>query len=110
MMFELSKLVIENLNNKEILISRSDIPLLQQIFEAGQDWMSACGGKGRCVTCRVKVLEGMENLSPITECELKFREDNRLKINERLTCQIHLKGILRVKVPSTCQLPHIAYT
>jgi len=109
-MCELSKLVIENLNNKEILITRSDISLLQQIFESGQDWMSACGGKGRCVTCRVKVLEGMQNLSPLTERELKFREDNRLKINERLTCQIQLNGLLRVKVPRSCQLPHIAYT
>lgn len=109
-MCELSKLVIENLNNKEILITRSDISLLQQIFESGQDWMSACGGKGRCVTCRVKVLEGMQNLSPLTERELKFRVDNRLKINERLTCQIQLNGLLRVKVPYSCQLPHIAYT
>ncbi len=109
-MCELSKLVIENLNNKEILITRSDISLLQQIFESGQDWMSACGGKGRCVTCRVKVLEGMQNLSPLTERELKFRVDNRLKINERLTCQIQLNGLLRVKVPHSCQLPHIAYT
>jgi 2Fe-2S ferredoxin len=109
-MLELSKLVIENLNRKEILISRSDIPLLPQIFASGQDWMSACGGKGRCVSCRMKVVDGMQHLSVETEREMKFRNDNRLQADERLACQVCLKGEVLVRIPKSCQLPHLQYS
>lgn len=108
-MLELSKLVIENLNRKEILITRSDIPLLPQIFESGQDWMSACGGKGRCVTCRMKVKEGMQNFSELTESEMKFRSQKRLQSDERLACQVCLYGNVLVRIPKSCQLPHLQY-
>ena len=40
--------------------------------------MHACGAKGRCTTCRLQVLAGQENLSPLTAAELRYRAAGRL--------------------------------
>ncbi len=31
--------------------------------------MQECGGNGRCTTCRVRILEGMNNVTPRTAAE-----------------------------------------
>jgi ferredoxin len=53
-----------------------------------------CGGRGRCGTCLVRVLEGAEPLSPRTPHELA-----RLKAMDptlRLACQAQVRGPVRV--------------
>ena len=42
---------------------------------------------GRCGTCLVEVIEGMKNLSPLTEKEKLFGLDSK----ERLMCQARLE-------------------
>jgi ferredoxin len=54
-----------------------------------------CGGYGQCGTCIVEIVEGMENLSPLTEAEkrkLKNKPDNY-----RLACQTLVHGPVTVK-------------
>jgi len=84
--------------------------VLAALQAAGQDWMHACGAKGRCTTCRMVVLEGAENLAPDTPAELRFRNNGRLKPNERLTCQTQLTGSVTCRVPEQTKLPHLRYT
>jgi adenylate cyclase len=48
---------------------------------------SICGGRGRCTTCRVKILDGMENLSPVGEREHKALLRIRAGADVRLACQ-----------------------
>ena len=75
------------------------------------DWMHACGGKGRCTSCRATVLEGHDVLSGLTGAEKRFADAGRLSENERLTCQAVLEaGDVVISVPAACQLPHINYT
>ena len=68
-----------------------DVPagrtVLAAIHAAGHDWWHACGGKGRCTSCRVRVLVGAEALAPPTEPELRYRAAGRLGPDERLACQ-----------------------
>ena len=56
---------------------------------------SICGGRGRCTTCRVKILDGMENLSPIGERERRALSRIRAGSDVRLACQAQCrqKGI-----------------
>jgi ferredoxin len=57
--------------------------------------MTNCGGYGQCGTCIVEIVEGMENLSPLTETEkkkLKKKPDTY-----RLACQTLIQGPVTVK-------------
>ncbi len=105
------KIVIENLFNHTIDLAPSASKVIEIIHESGIDWMHACGKKGRCTTCKLIVKEGMDNLSELTDRELVYRNQGRLKANERLACQAVLKsGDLRVRVAEQNKFPHIIYS
>jgi 2Fe-2S ferredoxin len=103
------KIVIENLEQKEIIVNDPNKPVLRIIQEAGIDWMTDCGGKGRCTTCRAIVIAGDENLTPNSPAELKYRSQGLLYPNERLMCQVRAKGDLVLRVPEETKLPHMRY-
>jgi ferredoxin len=58
---------------------------------------SACGGNGVCTTCLVKVVEGAENLGPVTEKEeiMGMDADNP---EYRLGCQCCVSGDCEVEL------------
>jgi ferredoxin len=47
--------------------------------------MSECGGRARCTTCRVRVLDGLANLSARTEAELVIAEARGIRALFRTT-------------------------
>ncbi len=105
------KIIIENLQHKEIIAHESNCKVIELIHENYIDWMQACGKKGRCTSCKMIVTEGIENLSPLTDREEFFREKDRLKLNERLTCQAELKsGLLKIRVADINKFPHMDYS
>lgn len=115
------KIVIENLGQKEITSNDLARPLLRLIQEAGIDWMTDCGGKGRCTTCKALIVSGGENLTPVTPAELKYRGMGALHSNERLMCQARLreallrsevraKGDVVLRVPEEFKLGHVKYS
>jgi 2Fe-2S ferredoxin len=104
------KIVIENLAQKELSSIHSSNSVLHLVQANFIDWMHACGGKGRCTTCKMIVLEGMENLSTVTPAELKYRSLGQLAENERLACQARAKGFCRIRVPDESKMPHMVYT
>ena len=104
------ELVIQNFHNKSFKSSRESQTLLKLAQDHYMDWMHACGGKGRCTTCRVEVIDGSANLEPITVAEQRFFDLNKLKPNERLACQAVLKGKVVVKIPDSCKFPHLDYS
>ena len=58
----------------------------------------ACGGKGECGTCRIRLLEG--ELTPITapERDLVTRHRKRFRDNERLACQARPRSNLHIEL------------
>ena len=105
------KIVIENLFNHTIDLAPSASKVIEIIHESGIDWMHACGKKGRCTTCKLLVKAGIENLSELTDQEMAFRNQGRLKENERLACQVVLlTGTIRVRVAEQNKFPHIIYS
>ena len=101
--------VIANLQSKSIHCDDKRESLLDILLTA-TDWMHACGAKGRCTTCKAKIVAGMEHLSPRTRPELQYAKLNKLREDERLTCQVQVSGDIEVKVPKETQLPHLTYT
>lgn len=104
------QITILNLSELTIQTSDSYRPLLHQIHAAGLDWMHACGGKGRCTTCKCIVVSGMENISPHTAAEQRYLEQGALKNDERLTCQAIALGDVEIVVPEMSKLPHLTYS
>ncbi|MEL6254330.1 MAG: adenylate/guanylate cyclase domain-containing protein [Bacteroidota bacterium] len=51
-----------------------------------------CGGNGKCTTCRVRVLDGMNNLSPKTALEKEIAHKRKWDPGIRLACQAKPKG------------------
>lgn len=113
------KIVIENLGQKEITANDPAFAeatagkarsLLRLIQDAGIDWMTDCGGKGRCTTCKAIVISGGEHLTGTTPAEQKYRDAGALNSNERLTCQVRVKGDVVLRVPDEFKLKHIKYS
>ena len=77
---------IEFIGEKTIK-SDKEITILEASLSAGIPHYHACGGKGKCSTCRVLIHTGSENLSLPTEAEIKLKEKKRFSNKIRLACQ-----------------------
>ena len=106
----MARIMIENLFKRTIAASDHAKSLLQHFQDNGIDWMHACGGKGRCTTCTVIILEGTENLQPLTKSEERYVLLGALRSGERLACQAKITGDVILKVPKEYQLPHLTYS
>lgn len=105
----MATIVIENWRSKAVPADDSSLSLLKHFQNNRLDWMHSCGGKGRCTTCKVIVLEGHEHFSEATPAENRYRALGALRTNERLSCQVRVLGDVKVAVPEEYKLPHIEY-
>jgi adenylate cyclase len=77
------------------------VPLGFTILEASR-WAaiphaSVCGGRGRCSTCRVRIVEGADELSPPAEAESRTLARIGNPMSVRLACQVRPRGDVRVE-------------
>lgn len=79
------------------IVTKQGTRLLDAILGDGIDHRHICGGHGFCTSCRIEVVEGEENLSPVSplERERLGRDAGRL----RLACQTRVHGPAHVRVP-----------
>ena len=70
--------------------------LFEALADAGIALPAACGGRGTCGLCRLRVLSGGGAASPL-EVDLLSRE--AVAGGERLACQLVLRSDLEVRVP-----------
>src|SRR5437867_7222534 len=74
--------------------------VLEAAMDHGVPLYHTCGGNASCSTCRVAVLKGADNLSPIEEAEAQVLDAFDLKPPHRLGCQaLLLKGEVEVEIP-----------
>ncbi len=107
----MASIVIRNLAEKTIQNPNLSKPLLWIFLENGIDWMHACGGKGRCTTCKAIIEKGGENLITKSPAELRYEGQNLLADNERLCCQAKIiNGTVEISVPEEGKLPHVKYS
>ncbi len=72
-------------------------PTLLEISRAHRvPHLSVCGGKARCSTCRVRVLDGAEGLSAPSEAEAALLKRIGADADVRLACQIRPRQALTV--------------
>jgi adenylate cyclase len=63
--------------------------ILDASRQAGIPHASVCGGRGRCSTCRVRILEGLDRLPAADAAERRVLERIGAPPNVRLACQTH---------------------
>lgn len=100
---------IDNLRVAPFEIAEGE-KLLDALLKNGIDYMHACGGKGRCTTCKVKITWSEFPLPEYNDVEKKYSQIGRIKREERLSCQLQLFGSISITVPKESQLPHLSYT
>jgi adenylate cyclase len=64
------------------------ITVLEASRMAGIAHASVCGGRGRCSTCRIRVIGGLEDLPPAALAEQRVLERIAAPPNVRLACQL----------------------
>ena len=70
----------------------ADQTLLAASLEGGIPHTNLCGGKSRCSTCRILVLEGLENCLPRNAREKKIADQLHYHPALRLACQTTIHG------------------
>ncbi len=71
--------------------------ILQAGLRASIPHASFCGGSARCSTCRVIILEGLENCAPRNAEEQAIAEMLRLEPQVRLACQTVVTGNVKLR-------------
>ena len=98
-------------NNKEVTtMAGANLLEISRMHDVAH--ASLCGGKGRCGTCQVAILAGLENLTALTEVEKRKLQQISAASNIRLACQarvsggkIHLEPVLPAYVVAD-DMPH----
>ena len=83
-------------DNKKIEIS-SDETILTASIRKEIPHLSACGGVGKCSTCRINILSGLKNCSERTEHEIKLAKRLNLPDTIRLACQTKVCGKVKYR-------------
>lgn len=74
--------------------------LSNELEDNGVDILHRCGGKAKCATCRVEVIEG--HFGELNEIEsLAFETKGLQNQNLRLSCQLRVNGDATLKVIMT---------
>jgi len=86
-----------SINREKELVVEGGNPLLFSLMEEGIFIPSACGGKGTCAYCKVKVPEGG---GPILPTETPYLTEEEQAKNVRLSCQVKVRNDLRIELPA----------
>jgi len=70
--------------------------LLEMAIEAGIPIAHLCGGRARCSTCRVRIIEGQDVLAERTEKEAAMAAKLDFPDEIRLACQTEVAGSVRL--------------
>ena len=83
--------------NQQVEFNDPDSTLLECSMMNQIPHMHECGGNGRCTTCRVRVMDGGENLSRKTVLEQETAHLRRWDPSIRLACQCYVKGDVSIQ-------------
>lgn len=71
--------------------------ILEATLAAGINHTHACGGQGKCSTCRVSIMEGIENCSPRNKAEQLMSEKLNFPAEIRLACQTKIIANISIR-------------
>jgi len=84
------------INRKKTLTVKGGAPLLFTLASQQIYIPSACGGRGSCGVCKVKVLS---DAGPYLPTETPYMTKEQIRENIRLSCQIKVKKDIEIEIP-----------
>lgn len=63
---------------------------MDALIQGGLPVASSCDGDGVCAKCRIRIVEGMENLSEKNETEIFLIAKNSYTQDFRISCQTQI--------------------
>ena len=84
------------INGEKELDIQGGKPLLTMLRDEKIFIPSACGGRGTCGVCKVKVLDGA---GPILATETPFLTKEEQADNVRLSCQVKIRNDITIEIP-----------
>ncbi len=90
--------VTVTINDDRKVDVESGRPLLSALATENVFLPSACGGKGSCGQCKVRVTEGGGEILPTEAVHFTRKE---IKDDWRLACQVKVKNDMAIKVPAS---------
>ncbi len=84
------------INEQKDLLVQGGKPLLFTLSEQNIFIPSACGGKGTCAYCKVRVHEGG---GPVLPTETPYLSPEEQEQHVRLSCQVKVKDDLKIEIP-----------
>ncbi len=84
------------INEEKDLLVKGGSPLLFTLMEQKIFVPSACGGKGTCALCKVRIHEGG---GPVLPTETPYLSREELEAHVRLSCQVKVKNDLKIGIP-----------
>ncbi|HOJ99975.1 MAG TPA: 2Fe-2S iron-sulfur cluster-binding protein, partial [Termitinemataceae bacterium] len=81
---------------KKVLTVKGGSPLLGTLAFQNIFVPSACGGRGSCGACKVRVLS---DVGPHLPTELPYLNSEEVARNVRLSCQIKVKKNIAIELP-----------
>jgi adenylate cyclase len=88
--------------DRQVVIARGT-SILEASQASGVPHASVCGGRGRCSTCRVRVISGLDTLVAPSESELRVLDRIGRPMHVRLACQtrpIHDVAVIPLLPPN----------
>lgn len=86
-----------DINDDKKFTIAGGVSLLDALVEEKIFIPSACGGRGTCGYCKLKVLDGAGPLLPTEE---PFLDAEEKQDNIRLSCQVKLRNDIRIEIPA----------
>ena len=78
--------------NHKVQVKKENQSLLQISIANKVPHLHECGGHGKCTTCRVRIIDGLNNLNPPTQLEQEMAKSRHWGPSIRLGCQAIPKG------------------
>jgi len=63
----------------------------------------SCDGEGTCGECRVRILDGSANLSPVSQLERMLMDEKEFSRDERAACLTRIRGDVILEVSEPCR-------
>ena len=84
------------INEEKDLVVKGGRSVFFSLLDEGIFIPSACGGRGTCSYCKVKIPEGA---GPVLPTETPYLNDKELADNVRLSCQVKVRNDIKVVLP-----------
>ena len=88
----------------QVIDCTDDESILEATLAAGIEHTNACGGQGKCSTCRVSIIRGIDHCSDRTEAEKTIANQLKLPKEIRLACQTKIRGDIGIRRMVTDQM------